>query len=235
MKSTAALVFAFVLSVLDPVQAADTIYGDYCYFKPGQVDLGKLLPPAPGPNSETQKADLTAVLDAQKTRTSKQIEQATTENNASIYHFSEVLGPAFSAGRFPKLDALFKCINSDSRIMMLINKELWDRPRPYVVSTLVDPAVERPKSAGSYPSGHAMFGYVTAAVLANMVPEKAAALYERGRQYGDDRVIAGVHFPSDVEAGRLAAIAIVTGLVQSPKFQSDFESAKAELRSALQP
>ena len=142
-------------------------------------------------------------------------------------------GPNFAAEKLPKLDAFFKRVFNDSRILVLTSKDVWDRPRPYVVSAQVETIGERPKAPGSYPSGHAIFGYLSAILLANMVPEKAAALYERGHQYGANRVIAGVHFPTDLEAGRAAATVIAAGLMQNPQFQSEFESAKAELRGVL--
>jgi acid phosphatase (class A) len=233
MRSRAAFAFAFVLFVLGNAQAADTKYGDYIFFKPGQIDLGKLLAPAPDPASDTQKADLAAVFEAQKTRTPAQIEQAVGDNALSIYRFADVLGPNFSADRLPKLEAFFKRVFNDSRILVLTSKDVWDRPRPYVVSAQVETIGERPKAPGSYPSGHSIFGYLSAILLANMVPEKAAVLYARGYQYGANRVIAGVHFPSDLEAGRMAATVIAAGLMQNPQFQSEFESAKAELRESL--
>jgi acid phosphatase (class A) len=70
-------------------------------------------------------------------------------------------------------------------------------------------------------------------VLANMVPEKAPALFARGREFGDDRVILGVHFPSDVEAGRNAATALAAVLMQDAAFLKEFAAAKVELRGAL--
>ena len=111
-------------------------------------------------------------------------------------------------------------------------KNAWNRPRPFEVSTEVKPVGELP-GGSSYPSGNSTAGYLTAIVLANMVPEKAVALYERGREFGDDRVVLGVHFPSDVEAGRMAATALAAALEQDLVFVKDFEAAKLELRQAL--
>jgi acid phosphatase (class A) len=65
------------------------------------------------------------------------------------------------------------------------------------------------------------------------VPEKATALYARGREFGDDRVILSIHFPSDVEAGRMAASAIGNALLQDAAFMKEFSEAKSELRRAL--
>jgi acid phosphatase (class A) len=66
-----------------------------------------------------------------------------------------------------------------------------------------------------------------------MVPEKAHAIFERAAVYGRNRVIAGVHFPTDVEAGKTSAAAIANALVQQPLFMRDFERAKKEVRQTL--
>jgi acid phosphatase (class A) len=47
-------------------------------------------------------------------------------------------------------------------------------------------------------------------------------------------VIAGVHYPSDIEAGKLAGTALTAFLLASPTFQEDYAEAKRELREALQ-
>jgi acid phosphatase (class A) len=72
-----------------------------------------------------------------------------------------------------------------------------------------------------------------AIILADMVPEKSTALFARGREFGDDRIVLGLHYPSDVEAGRFAAIALATALLQNRAFMKDFAEAKAELRQVL--
>ena len=66
-----------------------------------------------------------------------------------------------------------------------------------------------------------------------MVPEKSAQIFARGREHGENRVVAGVHFPSDIEGGRLSATAIAAVLMQNEQFKMDFNEAKAELRSVL--
>lgn len=229
-----ALGLTLILSVpLGAANAADNKYGTFIFVKPGQLDLGKLLAPSPLPNSEMQKRDLATVLDVQKTRTPAQVERAVADNALSIYRFADVMGADFSAERFPQVDAFFKRVFNDSRILVLSSKDVWDRPRPYVVSQDVQTVGERPKAPGSYPSGHAIFGYLSAIILANMVPEKAALLFERGYEYGTNRVITGVHFPSDLEAGRMAATAIAAALMESEQFRAELEGAKVELRKGL--
>jgi len=84
----------------------------------------------------------------------------------------------------------------------------------------------------SYPSGHSAYGWTAALVLARVAPDKAGALLQRAADYADSRVICGMHFPSDLEAGRQLATAVVARLDAVPEFQRDLEAARAELAAA---
>ncbi|MCC7461108.1 MAG: phosphatase PAP2 family protein [Gammaproteobacteria bacterium] len=85
----------------------------------------------------------------------------------------------------------------------------------------------------SYPSGHAAFGTTCAILLAGMVPEQRAALFQRSRDYARSRNIVGAHFPSDLEAGFIVATVAVAQMQQDAGFRRDFERARIELRAAL--
>jgi acid phosphatase (class A) len=216
-----------VLAMAGPAAAAEATF-----VTPDRFDLTKLLAPAPAPDSGQQRRDLAAVLAVQKARTPAQSERALADATAGTFGFADVLGPNFNAQRVPAVAALFDKIRGDAAVASSTGKGVWNRPRPFSVSAEVNPIGDRPEGS-SYPSGASTVGYLTAIMLANMVPEKGAALFARGREFGDDRVILGVHFPSDVEAGRLAATAVATALMQDPAFLKEFAEAKAELRRAL--
>jgi acid phosphatase (class A) len=85
----------------------------------------------------------------------------------------------------------------------------------------------------SYPSGHAAFGMSCAILLAEMVPEQRDALFVRGREYGLSRLVVGAHYPTDVEAGRVAAAVAAAEMQQNAGFRRDLEAARLELRAAL--
>jgi acid phosphatase (class A) len=221
-------IFVLLLAVAGPAAAQD-----FVFLSKGEVDLTRLLAPPPDESSDQEKRDLAAVIDAQKARTPPQVERAVADNAISIQRFSDVLGPRFEVEQLPAFTAFFNRMQGDSRLVVLATKDAWNRRRPFLVSDDVLFVGAKPGSVGSYPSGHATFGYLTAIVLAEMLPEKRAALFTRGREYGDNRVIAGVHFPTDVEAGRIAATVIAAALMRSPAFRSEFETAKAELRRVL--
>ena len=72
-----------------------------------------------------------------------------------------------------------------------------------------------------------------ALVLAEVVPEQRDALIARAHLIGDDRVLGGVHSPSDVEAGRTLAAAIAKQLVADPQIQTLIAKAKSECAAAM--
>jgi acid phosphatase (class A) len=80
----------------------------------------------------------------------------------------------------------------------------------------------------SHPSGHATGGMTYALVLAEMFPEHKDALIARGEQIGEDREVAGVHYPSDVVAGRKIAKEIVKRLLANPDFHAEMQKAIEE-------
>jgi hypothetical protein len=65
-------------------------------------------------------------------------------------------------------------------------------------------------------------------ILAEIFPEKKERLLKRGLQVGEDRVIAGIHFPSDVAAGQKLGDAIADKLLADPQFNEALKQAKAE-------
>jgi acid phosphatase (class A) len=202
------------------------------YTADNHVDLATVLAPPPAPDSPAQQQDLNTVLADQASRTPAEASAAEADAQITIYRFADVLGDRFHPGALPKTEAFFQAVGEDSRDIVSAAKDHWGRPRPFVASPEVHPVVQEPGN-GSYPSGHATFGYLTAIILADMIPEKADALFARGRQFGENRVIAGVHYPTDVEAGRITASVIANGLLSDAAFQHDFTAAKAELRQAL--
>ena len=214
--------------------ASPTLAYEAAYVGPAQIDLAKLLAPPPAPQSREQDLDLKEVLLAQERRTPQQADRAIADNDTSVYRIAqEVLGPNFVRAQLPKFDAFYKRIAEDTRVVSDASKDVWKRPRPYVVSSTVKMIGALPRTAGSYPSGHSMRGYMAAIIIANMVPEKSAALFARGREFGMNRVVVGVHFPTDVEGGRIGGTAITAALMQSESYRKDFAEAKAELRQAL--
>lgn len=66
-----------------------------------------------------------------------------------------------------------------------------------------------------------------------MLPQRADEILKRGYDYGQSRVQCGVHWQSDVEAGRVVGSAVVAHLHAIPEFIEAFQAAKAELEAAV--
>jgi acid phosphatase (class A) len=213
--------------------AADPqVVAQHFYFDPSSVDLSRILAPPPLPDSPAGKADLQAVLDAQRTRTPAEVASAEADAQISIFRFADVMGSGFKPENLPFATTFFAHVVSDGRHPIDIVKAHFNRPRPFVADPEVKPIVHEPANA-SYPSGHATFAYLAAILLANMVPEKTAAIFERAALFAHNRVVAGVHYPTDVEAGRICGSVIGNVLLTDPHFMPDFGKARSEVRHAL--
>jgi acid phosphatase (class A) len=66
-------------------------------------------------------------------------------------------------------------------------------------------------------------------VLARVDPSRTAALMSRAAEYAESRLVCGVHYPSDIEAGHAVAAAVVAELDGNANFRADLERAREEL------
>jgi acid phosphatase (class A) len=69
-------------------------------------------------------------------------------------------------------------------------------------------------------------------VLAEVAPDRANAIFARGLAFGQSRVVCGVHWKSDVEAGRIIGAATVSRLRLDPVFQAQVAEARKEVDAA---
>jgi acid phosphatase (class A) len=199
---------------------------------PPSIDLTSVLAPPPDPSSAAQKDDLETVLSVQADRTTIQASCAKADACQSIFRFAGVMGPRFAPENLPLTTALMNKVFADANADVAYAKMSFKRPRPFITDKKVKKIVNQCPDF-SYPSGHSTYVYVIAILLSNMVPERKAAIYARAHQYAYNRVVAGVHYPSDVEAGRISASIIDYVLLHDPHFQEQYAPAREELRTAL--
>jgi acid phosphatase (class A) len=199
------------------------------------LELRRLLPPPPAAGSAEQRGELDSMLRIQSDRTPAEVEKARADAEVSVFRFADALAnpPHFDARSLPLTAALFREVENEESTVMEPAKAVFARPRPFTAEPRLAPVLERPRS-GSYPSGHATWAHVSGLVLADMVPERRAEILQRASEYAHNRVVAGVHYPSDVRAGELAGTALAAMLFACPRFRSEESAATAELRRALQ-
>ena len=203
------------------------------YLAPGQIDLLRLLPPPPAAESAQAAAEMAEVVALEAARTPARAAQALADMaEGPLDMFGAVLGPALTPERLPLLTALFERVAETEEAATAPVKRAYARLRPYQANAALRPAVP-PSRSGSYPSGHATRSRLAAIVLAAMLPERRGALFARAADYAESRVIAGVHFRSDILAGMNAGTAVAAVLFNDPAFAADFAAARQELRDAL--
>jgi acid phosphatase (class A) len=194
---------------------------------PDDFDFKALLGGPPAAGSADEKAEIDRLLKLQKDRTPDEIQRCKDEVEVQPFAFSVIVGDWFSAANLPETNKLLKVATKKAKPIFGAAKAVWNRPRPFTVSDQIRPCVEEEKSA-SFPSGHATRGIVWATIIAQLVPEDKEAVMAYGREIGNDRALAGMHFPSDVIAGQTLGREIARRLLADPDFQSQLEKAKAE-------
>lgn len=197
-----------------------------------EIDLLTILPPPPANDSAQTKAEIGEVLTLQVTRTPEMVARAQADAEENVWRFADVLGPDFNKDKLPKLAAFFDRVVETEGAVVDPAKDVFKRPRPHQLSELVKPAV-KPSNSGAWPSGHTTVGTLMGIVLSNMVPEKKAEIMARAWEYGNNRIVGGIHYRSDVEMGRISGSVIATTIMKHDDFKAEYEPAKAELRAAL--
>lgn len=221
----AALFLAFLICHA-PATAGNFISGD-------QVDFTKILAPPPANDSPQTRDEIQELLRLQEKRTPREAATVEADANATVFQVAvPVLGPGFTSWNLPQTAKFFERLGQDEGAVVSRAKDAWKRPRPFVLSKEIKPCLWLSKS-GAYPSGHATYGYLTAIVLANLVPEKKADLFARAAQYSYHRMVGGVHYRTDIEAGRITGSVIAAFMMQHPDFKSDFLRVREEVRIFL--
>ncbi|MDT4837806.1 PAP2 superfamily protein [compost metagenome] len=198
-----------------------------------------LLPPPPEANSAALAADVAAFRSLTALQGSPRGALAVRDANLRFPEaastFSCALGVRISEQQTPHLNMLLRRTLADAGGATYKAKEKYQRTRPFVAlkAASCTPKEEAHLAKdGSYPSGHSALGWAWALVLTELAPERADALLQRGRAFAQSRGICGVHWRSDIEAGRLIGAATVGRLHANPVFTAQMSAAKNEIAQA---
>ena len=202
------------------------------FIGPDEVPLAELLTPPPADDSAATMAEIAAFHLFELKRTAEESSRAIADDEETLQRFFGGMGISLDVKSLPLADLLFQRLGNTTRRIVHPAKVAFNRHRPSLVDRTIVPLINVPRS-GAYPSGHATFGALTGQVLARMLPEWASILKTRADEYGLSRYIAGVHFLTDIEAGKQAAALIETALLKNADFQQALSLATPELRKAL--
>ncbi|MBV9719590.1 MAG: phosphatase PAP2 family protein [Candidatus Eremiobacteraeota bacterium] len=220
MMLRAAFVTTILLAVMTAPCAAAT--QPYYYLSPRQLDLTVLLPPPPDAASAEQRSDEEQVAAAVAARSPAELLEAQEASKRSVFFFVASVAPQFTAQRLPITARFFSRVRSDVENLIDSAKAYWQRPRPYGVQ----------RQRGSYPSGHAAFAASAAIILSQLIPSKRDAIFAQARTFAENRILLGLHYPSDVASGWTAGTLAAYVMMHDPAFTRDYAAAKAELARA---
>jgi len=213
--------------------------GAHSYLFPGKVpDSLALLPPPPTVNSDAMKRDIAARDAALKLRGTPRYRLAAADANrqdrTAMQAFDCALGVYIGPEQTPTLVRLLASMRIDVRSSAYKAKARYNRPMPYVANhgTTCLPEAEQ-LDAGSYPSAGAALGWAYALVLARLNPARQELILQRGRSFGNSRLVCDASWESDVEAGRKVGEEVVKRLLADRAFEADLAEARKEVATAL--
>lgn len=180
--------------------------------------------------SPEQQAEIASILTRQKTLSDTKKRAVIAEDHITPSMIvTPVLGTRYSEEAYPEMFALLRRAASDAWRIADATQDYYGRTRPWLTDARVQLLVS-PITRPSYPSGHTVTNHVWAHILSELFPQKRAALFARALEIGNHRVDAGVHYPSDVLAGKQLAAVIFASMREDARFMQALASAKAELR-----
>ncbi len=195
-----------------------------------------LLPPPPQPGSAYFNYDEAQYkwgkMQRITPRGKQAIEDANLNGPALAKAFSEAFGITISKENTPEIYRLITHMQEDGGDLATREaKNHYNRMRPFMFfneQSLTPNDEKWLATNGSYPSGHTSKGWSVALVLAEVNVPRQNAILKRGFEIGQSRVICGVHYQSDVDAGRVVGSALVARLHANDAFNAQLAKAKKE-------
>jgi len=227
--------FLFLLALVSFAHAAPDVVHHPAPKKPVYLNpdwyptlKGHITPP-PAAGTAGQKQDEETLWSLQKSRSADDCKRAQSEVLVSLGNFfGAPLGP-LEEKSVAKLTAFFEQIRNDGDFFVQKLKKEFPRKRPFLYVKGLEPCVPK-EVTDAYPSGHAVLSRLYALVLSDMFPDKKAAIEARADQISNDRVLAGMHHPSDIASGRAIGEQIYAELKKNPKYQSDLRHHQPKAR-----
>ena len=172
-------------------------------FKDGWESI--VLPKHPVNGSNANLAELKELKKKILSNTEEDLQKIAEQDSATKefeYNFAKIVHD-------PKEKEFIGKLASQIFKIVLYFKNKFDRPRPWQMAKhfkfdYPDIHTETGESP-SYPSGHATGAFLLAEILSKKHPKYKNKLFKYAEEVAENRMKGGVHYPSDIRAGKLLA------------------------------
>ena len=220
--------------------AGDEVNGHAYFTKAELPDMTKILPPFPEFESARFVADQSQhlwgkLMRQDEARAAQAQSDAVYSMQTAIDAYSPLIGLEITKDDTPAIYTILQDVCASCDSIYSGAKAKFNRQRPYAYydeGTLIPEKEEKHRYEGSYPSGHTVFFWTSALLLSDISQSNEAmeALLARGYEFGQSRVIAGYHWQSDVDAGRMAGSVLYQLIRSHERFIEHLAKARAEFK-----
>ncbi len=186
------------------------------------------LPAPPKPGSFRDRLDVRDAISQQAAISPDQMQHLQWSYNFSVFNFSEVLGNDFTAQNYPKTAVFFTQVASEANIVITGLKNYYHRLRPFQAHPDQIKLYVKNEPGYGYPSGHTTRSRLFAYILAYLSPAHRRPFLDSAEQVGLDRILAGEHYQTDLEAGRKLGKMLFFELMKDPKFRQQLADLSAQ-------
>lgn len=187
--------------------------------------IGLSAPPA---NSSPRTEAEIAYLNTLVSQRGERLQEIQAEIHVTNFRFGTETYKSLTTGeKYRATGKMLLAAYHDLGIATFVMKQKFNRVRPSILDKELGHAIEIPPHP-AYPSGHATGAYTLAYLLQELDPGSAKIYLEAARRIAENREIAGVHYPSDSEAGRLLARQLADQLLSNASFNRLMVAARKE-------
>ena len=210
--------------------APDTVYVSYA----NQPDASTFLPAYPDPDDADFEDDKVQYEWGKDHRTTLRGETAYSRMGRTpkvmCQAMAEVLGlTSIDAESTPALEQLLHRAYRTGEQSAIKAKRATSRKRPFAqFGDTPWYASDADETSSSYVSASTAAGWAVALAYAEMWPALQEKILRLGFQYGEDRVISGSNYQSDVDAAYLCAAASMTIAHRNSQLKEDILAAREE-------
>ncbi|GAT33182.1 acid phosphatase [Terrimicrobium sacchariphilum] len=184
------------------------------------------LPAPPREGSFRDRLDLQDARARQASMSPEQLAHARVTFRLTVFTFSEAMGDGFNPTNYPQTAAFFARVANDANLIITGLKNHYKRVRPFQAHP-GKVSIYVPAEAGySYPSGHSTRSRLYAMLLAELDPSKKREISLCAQKVATDRILAGEHYLTDLEAGRKLGKLIFQSLMRDPSFHASLEAVR---------